>query len=616
MVSVTSQGTDGHPSCPPRPNQPPTHTTKGNCMSLRALRSHRRSKAGALLLAASLLASSCGGAKSDDPEAGADGDGAGLDVSAGESGLADAGDPQRGGTLIYGVEAESTAGFCLSSAQLAISGMLAVRAFYDTLTVPNNDGGYSPYLAQSVEPNADYTEWTITLREGIKFHDGSDLDATVVKNNLDAYRGTYEGRPSLLFSFVLQELADVTVVDDLTVKVTAARPWVSFPAFLFSSSRLGIMAQAQLDAPEDGCSNKPIGTGPFKFVSWTKNQKLVGERNEAYWQIAPDGEPYPYVDGIELRPSPDSTVRAQSVESGAFNIIHTSDGEKISAQFRELRDDGKVNMLVSEDTAEVAFIQLNNTIPPFNDVRMRQALAMASDRADVNRRVNAGLPTVAEGPFSPDSMAFLEDPGFPKFDVAAAKQLIAEYLADTPGAEASFTIASTTDPAVKRIAELIQQRATAVGIDVKIETIEQANLIDRAIARDYQAMVFRNYPGGDPDLNYVWWYGKGNPVNFGGWDDPELNDLLDAGRSEPDPAKRKAIYQDVNRRMATQVFGMWAWFTPWAVVTAPEVHNIFGPPLPGEDPSQPGEATTDDPARQPNQGLATAHSLLGLWIEQ
>ena len=241
---------------------------------------------------------------------------------------------------------------------------------------------------------------------------------------------------------------------------------------------------------------------------------------------------------------------------------------------------------------------------------------MAFDRADVNRRVNAGLPTVAEGPFSPDSMAFLEDPGFPKFDVAAAKQLIAEYLADTPGAEASFTIASTTDPAVKRIAELIQQRATAVGIDVKIETIEQANLIDRAIARDYQAMVFRNYPGGDPDLNYVWWYGKGNPVNFGGWDDPELNDLLDAGRSEPDPAKRKAIYQDVNRRMATQVFGMWAWFTPWAVVTAPEVHNIFGPPLPGEDPSQPGEATTDDPARQPNQGLATAHSLLGLWIEQ
>ena len=95
-----------------------------------------------------------------------------------------------------------------------------------------------------------------------------------------------------------------------------------------------------------------------------------------------------------------------------------------------------------------------------------------------------------------------------------------------------------------------------------------------------------------------------------------LIELLDAGRSEPDPAKRKAIYQDVSRRMATQVHGMWAWFTPWAIVTAPNVHNIFGPPLPGPDASKPGEATTDDPTMQPSQGLATGHPLLGLWIEQ
>ena len=129
-------------------------------------------------------------------------------------------------------------------------------------------------------------------------------------------------------------------------------------------------------------------------------------------------------------------------------------------------------------------------------------------------------------------------------------------------------------------------------------------------------MTFRNYPGGDPDQNYVWWYGDGNPVNFGRWDDPELNALLDEGRQTPDPDERKRIYQDVNRRMATEVHGMWAWFTPWAVVTAPEVHNILGPPLPGADPSQAGEATTDDPAQQPSTGLATGHSLLGLWIEQ
>ncbi len=591
-------------------------------MSMRAPGSRRRIRSGAVLLAATLLATSCGGAKSSDSKANDPNDeSAGLTVEAGESGLADAGDPQRGGTIIYGVEAESNAGFCLSSAQLAISGMLVVRAFYDTLTVPAADGSYAPYLAQSVEPNADYTEWTIKLRPGITFHDGSKLDATVVKNNLDAYRGKYvtpDGtpRPSLLFSFVLQDIADVKVADPMTVTVVTARPWVSFPAFLFSSSRLGIMAQAQLDAPEANCANKPIGTGPFQFVSWTKNQKLVGKRNEKYWQVAPDGKPYPYADGIEFRPSPDSTVRSNSLESGAFNVIHTSDGEKIAGQFRELRDDGKVNMLVSEADAEVSFIQLNNTVAPFNDVRMRQALAMGADRADVNRRVNAGLPTVADGPLGEESIGYVEDPGFPQYDLEGAKKLIAEYLADNPDAEAGFTLMATADPAIKRVAELVQQRAAAVGIKVKIESVDQATLIDRAIAKNYQAMVFRNYPGGDPDINYVWWYGKGNPVNFGGWDDPEVNRLLDEGREEPDPAKRKTIYQDLNRRMASQVFGMWAWFTPWAIVTAPNVHNILGPPLPGADPTKPGDATTDDASRQPRQGLATAHSLLGIWIEQ
>ncbi len=385
----------------------------------RTTRPLRRTRAAAIgLLAAGLLAAGCGGTSSEEGKTGTTGGGQsredlGLTVEAGESGLAEAGDPQRGGTLVYGLEAESSAGFCLSESQLAISGMVVVRAFYDTLTVPNGEGGFSPYLAKSVTPNEDHTEWTITLREGITFHDGSPLDATVVKNNLDAYRGTYPGRPSLLFMFILQDIADTRVDDPLTVTVTTKRPWVSFPAFLFSSSRLGIMAQAQLDAPADACANKPIGTGPFRFVSWTKNQKLVGERNEDYWQIAPDGEPYPYVDGIELRPLPDGNVRANAIEAGDVNIIHNGEGEKIKNTFRQLRDAGKVNLLVSDEQTEVAFVQLNTSIPPFDDVRMRRALAHGADREDANRRISAGLPQVASVPSAPARSASWKTPGSP-----------------------------------------------------------------------------------------------------------------------------------------------------------------------------------------------------------
>jgi peptide/nickel transport system substrate-binding protein len=233
----------------------------------------------ASLLVAALLASGCGGTKSEE-EGGATGDDPiELPADGVESGLADAGDPVRGGKLVYGVEAESTAGFCLSEAQLAISGMMVVRAFYDTLTVPNAEGGYSPYLAESVTPNEDNTQWDIVLRDGIEFHDGTPLTAEVVKNNLDAYRGKYPGRPSTLFLFILGDIAQTEVIDPLTVRVTTARPWVSFPSFLFASSRLGIMAQAQLDADAAGCANQPIGTGPFEFVSWTLNHQLTGKRN-------------------------------------------------------------------------------------------------------------------------------------------------------------------------------------------------------------------------------------------------------------------------------------------------------------------------------------------------
>lgn len=567
--------------------------------------------AAAVLATTALLVSACGGTKAG--QAGKKASTAGLSASDGESGLKDAGSPKRGGKLIYGVEADTSGGFCLPEGQLAISGMLVVRAVYDTLTVPDSKGDYVPYLAKSLSHSADYKTWTINLRSGIKFSDGSDLTATVVKNNLDAYRGTYPGRSPLLFKFVFGNIADTKVTGPLSVQVDMTKPWVAFPAYLFSSSRLGIMGQKQLD-DKTHCGTDLVGTGPFTFKSYTPNQKLDAVRNPHYWQIAPDGKPYPYADSIEFRILPDGTARDQALESGTINLMHTSDAEDISGALKDLRDQGKANMFVSENSAEISFIQLNATKPPFNDLRMRQALAMGADRSAINQEQNNGLPTVADGPFAPDSVAYLKDPGFPKFDVAKAKALVASYEKDT-GKKASFNLSTTTDPSTLQLAELIQQKAQAMGVTVKLVQRDQAALINDAIGKAYQAMVFRNFPGGDPDINYVWWYGKGNPVNFSGFDDPVINKDLDAGRSETDPAKRKADYQDINREFAKKVWNIWAWYTPWAVVESPHVHGILGPPLPGADTSKPGPASTTDPTREPSTGMAFAHSLLGLWID-
>ncbi len=582
----------------------------------------RRTKAAIVgLLTVGLLAAGCGGNKEGE-SAGEGGklDEAGLTAADGESGLEEAGEPTRGGKLVYGLEADTNGGFCLPEAQLAISGIMVARTVYDTLTVPNAEGDYVPYLAESVEPNDDFTEWTITVRDGIKFHDGSDLTAEVVKNNIDAYRGAYEGRSPLLFTFVLKNIAETAVVDDRTMTVTMTEPWVAFPAYLYSSARLGIIGQSQLDDPES-CARELVGTGPFKFVSWSPNQKFEAERNEDYWQIAPDGEPYPYADAIEFRPITDSQVRNNSIKADDINVMHTSSAKDIGNELKDLRDEGEVNMLVSEEAGEVSHLMLNHTKPPFDDLRMRRAFAMGGNRAEINQIQNDGVPTVADGPFAPGSIAYLEDPGFPEYDIEGAKKLVEEYEAE--GNKAEFTLTSTNDAAVKQLAELIQQQAKAAGFDVKIAIRDQAALINDAIARNFQAMTFRNFPGGDPDINYVWWYGgetdapvATNPVNFAGYSDPEVNRLLEEGRVEPDPDAREQIYQDLNRRMATQVHGIWAWFTPWAVITASDVHGIYGPPLPGDDITEPGEAETDDPALQPSLGLAVGHSLLGMWIEQ
>ncbi|WP_421118921.1 ABC transporter substrate-binding protein [Aquihabitans daechungensis] len=581
---------------------------------LRSRRPRRGGPVAAAALIVALLAASCGGEKASDGESGPpDKQDSCLEVSCGESGLEEAGEPQRGGTIVYGIEAESSGGFCIPEAQLAISGQLVVRAIYDPLTVPNADGGYSPYLAESITPNDDFTEWTIEVRDGVTFHDGSKLTGEVVKNNIDANRGKYPTRKPLLASFTLGNIDTVTA-EGQTVTVTTKVPWVAFPAFLNGGNRFGIMAQAQLDDTET-CDRKLIGTGPFKFEDWAPNDRLRASRNEDYWQIAPDGEPYPYADAIEFRVLADFQVRLNSLASSdGINIMHTSNAEAIGGELLDRREAGEVNMVVSEASAETTFIQLNNTQPPFDDIRMRKALAVGLDRDELNDTQNDGLPTVADGPFAPDTSSYVEDPGFPDFDPEEAKALIADYEAD--GGKAKFTLTTGVDPATLRFAELIQQRAKKVGFDISLVKRDQAAIIDDAIGKKYQAMLFRNFPGGDPDGNYVWWYGEDNPVNFSGYNDPDINRLLDEGRSETDPEKRQAIYQEINGVFAEQVYSIWAWFTPWAVVEDAKVHGVFGPPLPGEDASKPGKTSTDDPALQPTQGLANGHALHGLWVEQ
>ncbi len=540
----------------------------------------------ASLLAMALLAAACGG--SDD----------GGDGGSGDGGDSDPGEPVAGGNLVYGLEAETSGGWCLPESQLAISGIQVAKTIYDTLVAPNENDEYVPFLAESMEPNEDYTEWTITLREGVTFHDGSALDATVVKNNLDAYRGEYPARSPLLFTFVFEDIAAVDVVDDLTVKVTTAVPWPSFPAVLYGSGRVGMVAQAQLDDP-DTCDKNLIGTGPFMLEDWVVNDHLTATKNPDYWGTDADGNQLPYLDSVEYRPFVEESSRVNSLESGELNGMHTNDASSIE-QIGLGAESGSLGEVKSDQFSEVSYIMFNTSKPPFDNQTARQAVAAALNRDEMNTVVFLDQMTMASGPFAKGVTGYLEDTGFPGYDVDAASQLAADYEAET-GEPLSFTITSANSSSTVQITSFIQEQLKSAGIEVTLDPIEQASQINTALGNDWQAMYWRNHPGGDPDTQYNWWYG-GSPVNFGKFDDAQMNELLDAGRQTPDPAERQTIYEDINKLFAEQVYNVWTNWSNWTIGTAPEVQGILGPALPD------GSA--------PFPGLATGHPVSGVWISQ
>jgi peptide/nickel transport system substrate-binding protein len=536
----------------------------------------RRRLAGIVAIVATmaLLVSACGGGKDK------------ADNSATNT-VPKEGTPKRGGEVVYGLEAETLGGWCMPSAQLAAGGIEVATAIYDTLTYPNDKGEYVPYLAKSVTPNAEYTEWTVVLRDGITFHNGEKFDAAIVKRNLDEFR------KGILFSLALADMKDVTVTDPMTVKITTRVPWIALPAWLWATGRLGMVANEQIDSGPTECPRKLIGTGPFKLVSWTPNDKLVADRNPNYWQKDENGIQLPYLDQITFRPQPEVAQLVNGLKGGQFDLIHLTDGKSID-QLRTEAKGGTVKMVESTRSAEISHTMLNNSKPPFNNLNARLAVIYATNADELNRVHEGNVNKLAKQPYAPETLGYQSDPGWPGFDLKKAQDYVAKYKQET-GQDLSFDLATTPDPSTQALAATAKSQLAKAGIRVNIPTAtEQSQYINQAIAGNYQAILWRNFPGGDPDTLYVWWHSKAwnrdtqafdkqNLVNFGRINDPEIDKALEDGRSETDPAKREADYQAIGKAFAKGGYNVWTWYTTWGFASKPDVNGIEGPKLPNGD---------------------------------
>lgn len=499
-----------------------------------------------------------------------------------------------GGEVVYALEAETSGGFCIPEAQLAISGMIVARSIYDTLTVPAGDGTYAPFLLESVEVNDEATSFLLELRDGITFHDGSALDSTVLKNNIDAWLGRYPGRPSLLLPLILADVDSVEIVDDLTVELTTTIPWPALPALLDGGGRLGIMAQAQLDDP-DHCDSNMIGTGPFVLEDWAVNERLTAERNPDYWATDDNGEQLPYLDSIEFVPVPDSEARVNGLLSGGYDMIITADPPAI-AQLEAEADNGTVEVTQTLTDAEVNSLMFNESKPPFDDPAAREAVLLALDRGSYEEVVSLGLTEIATGPFAPGTTGHLEDSGFVDHDLERAKQLVADYERRT-GTPLEFGHLHGASPTSTQAAQFVQQQLESAGMKVNLASREQATLISEALGSEWNMMALRNFPGPTPDAQYSWWYSN-SPINFPKMTDPRIDSLLDAGRSELDNDVAVETYEEVNRALNAGFHYLWLDWVLWTIATDADLSGVLGPTLPSGQP--------------PSQGLSTGHATSGL----
>ena len=481
--------------------------------------------------------------------------------------------PKKGGTLVFGVDAEEQ-GFDPTQGRFDEVGVMYARTVFDPLTIVLTNGDWAPYLAQSVVPNSSYTAWTITLRPNVKFHDGTACDGAALVTNLEAQS------KSLLTGIVVNPtLQSITQSGPLAATITFKQPWVPFPYYLaggIGGQIAYVVAPSMLSNP-NGTSH-PVGTGPFVFKEWIPNDHFTATANPNYWRSG-----LPYLSQITFKPIPDEEARAEALKTGTIDLMIT-DTPQIITQFR-----GNRSYSYIDDSTNVAgepdmnCVQLNCLAKPFNDPSVRLAAAQAVNRAQYVRVIDEGVLPVSNGLFVPGSQYFSAT-NYPRYNPSNAKKLVSA-AARKNGGPISFTYGSTNSPAALRAAQYLEQAWKAVGFQVSTNIVQQNQTINNALAGKYQALGWRQFGAVDPDLNYIFWstttVSSGSlSINMARNADPTVEAALLAGRQGTEASLRQAAYKTVNKRLAVDLPYLWTDRAIWAVIGNPKVQNFNNPTSP------------------------------------
>lgn len=412
--------------------------------------------------------------------------------------------------------------------------------FETLLNFGEQDTTIHPGLAKEWAVSDDGLTYTFQLQEGVKFHDGTDFNAEAVIKNVDRWKGGKEEDFYYFNSMFKAEgediISEVTAEGDYTVIFKLSRPQAPFLKNL-AMSPFGIGSPTAFEAAGDKFGDNPVGTGPFKFTEWKRNDSITIEKFEDYWE-----EGLPKLDKVIFRSIPDNSARLNELIAGHIDLadgVNPSDGKTVEGN-SELQ-------LIERPSMNIGYLGLTNTRAPFDNKLVRQAVNYAINKQAIVDAFFEGRAEVAANPMPPSISGYNDAISPYPYDPEKAKALLAEAGYDGKEIELwAMPVPRPYMPDGAKVAEVIQKNLEDVGIPSKIVTFEWATYLDKA--KDGEADAFMlGWTGdnGDAD-NFIYTLLDKDNIgsnNYAYYSNDEVHDLLIKAQSETDENVRNDLYK-------------------------------------------------------------------------
>ena len=438
--------------------------------------------------------------------------------------------PQRGGILHYGSRTD-VAG--LDAHRHNQNHQIhATAAMYDGLTDIDQRGNLVPSLAESWEPNKELSAWTFRLRKGVLFHNGREFDAEAVKLNLLRIQGPTIGHDFLRGA--LENVDSVEVLDKYTVRIHAKVPDVALP---ISIMRYPIV----LMAPDafDTAAERPIGTGPFKFVSWTRWSDTRLVRFENYWESDAEGHQLPYLDEIIAKPKREDSARLTALRTGQVHLIDEMAQADVERFTKE--HGAKYNTWPRHSAGYYLIFNWRRGV--FQDKRLRTAAAHAIDREAIHQVVYYGQGEILNQCYPKGDPWYLEGVRSLEYDPDRAKAMLKEARAVGTAVK---IIAHTNLAIARETVQVVQEGWNAVGFKATLELLDTAPVV-AAFREGHFDAGFGGYTYRfDPNDFYARNLHSQSEWNRGnsGWHNERYDQLVEEAKRTLDIARRKELYTE------------------------------------------------------------------------